>query len=171
VGYYTILASRLVGPQGSVIAIEPVIRNLFFLYQHIILNKAHNVTIVSTACADTLSVLGFSSGVNYAQGHLVSENENEEKGVRNNAAIVPTVTVDAVVKQLGFSPDVIKIDVEGAEYLVLKGAHTTILEAKPRIFLSVHSELLRSTCLKYLEGLGYKSKMLAPGEFLAKYTT
>jgi len=170
VGYYSILASRLVGMQGSVIAIEPVIRNLFQLYKHTILNKANNVTILPAACADSLSLSAFSSGINYSEGHLVGENANKGKGFRNVVSVVPTVTVDAVVKELDVFPDVIKIDVEGAEYLVLKGARATLLRARPRIFLSVHSESLRSTCLEYLEVFGYTFEELAPSEFLAKHT-
>ena len=42
------------------------------------------------------------------------------------------------VQQLGISPDVIKVDVEGAEFLVLKGAQTTLRETKPQIFLSTN---------------------------------
>lgn len=70
VGYYTILGARLVGNRGKVIAVEPVIRNLVYLYQHIILNKANNVSIVSAAYSDTVSLTTFSLGQNYATGYL-----------------------------------------------------------------------------------------------------
>lgn len=43
-----------------------------------------------------------------------------------------------------FSPDVIKIDVEGAEILVLRGARNIIVKTKPRIYLSIHPRLLEN---------------------------
>jgi FkbM family methyltransferase len=167
VGYYSILASRLVGPQGRVVAFEPVVRNLSFLYRHIVLNKARNVLALTMACADNVAIAAFSAGANYAEGHLLADRDGSEAGTAKAVSIVPMATVDAIVKQLGVSPNVIKIDVEGAEYLVLKGAHATLLEARPSIFLSVHSESLRATCLEHLRGLGYTHEELAPNEFLA----
>lgn len=172
VGYYTILGSRLVGEGGSVVAIEPDLRNLFHLYQHVTMNKADNVTIVAAACADTLSVAAFSPGMNCATGHLASGIDHHGNRIRNGSGIVSTVTLDEVVRRYGVAPDVVKIDVEGAEYLVLKGAEKTLLKARPKIFLSVHSEELRSMCLEFLENLDYAFDVLSqdecnPTEFLA----
>jgi len=55
---------------------------------------------------------------------------------------------------------------------VLKGARKTILKTKPKLFLSVHSKLMRSTCLEYLKDVGYVFEVLSqdecnPTEFLA----
>lgn len=174
VGYYTILGARIVGSQGKVLAFEPVIRNLAYLYQHTVLNKTSNVTIISAACSDTLSLTTFSAGLNFATGH-VTNNIHLKNGANEPLFPVPTVTVDAIVQQLGVSPDVIKIDVEGAEFSVLRGAQSTLRKAKSKIFLSTHSDMLRTTCLEYLRGLGYTFEVLSqeknsPSEFLAKYT-
>jgi FkbM family methyltransferase len=173
VGYYTILGARLVGPRGRVVAVEPVVRNLAHLYRHIVMNKAYNVLIVSAACSDTVSLATFSLGQNYAMGSLV-DNDGERNEGKKELLLVPTVTVDAMVKQLRISPDVVKVDVEGAELSVLKGAQTTLCEARPRIFLSTHSEALRHACLEYLKEFGYTIEVLSqyntgPAEFLAKW--
>ncbi len=172
VGYYTILGARLVGPRGKVVAVEPVIRNLAYLYRHITLNRASNVSIVSAACSDTVSLSTFSLGQNYAMGYLADKHGERNEG-KKELFLVPTVTVDAMVQQLGISPDVIKVDVEGAELSVLQGAQTTLREARPRIFLSTHSEALRYACLEYLKESGYIFEVLDqdksnPSEFLAK---
>jgi FkbM family methyltransferase len=138
------------------------------------LNKARNVTIVAAACSDAPALATFSSGPNFATGHLVAHAQWKD-GTQEGTFPVATVTVDAIVQQLGVSPDVIKIDVEGAEASVLAGAQVTLRETKPKIFLSTHSEMLRSTCLEHLTELGYTSKVLSqdknsPSEFLAEYT-
>lgn len=173
VGYYTILGARLVGPQGKVVAVEPVIRNLAYLHRHIVLNKANNVSIVSAACSDAVSLATFSLGQNYAMGYL-ENSHGERTATQKELLLVPAVTVDAIVQQLGISPDVIKVDVEGAELLVLTGAQTTLRKTKPRIFLSTHSEALRYACLEYLKELGYTFEVLShdkntPSEFLATW--
>ena len=157
VGYYTLLASRQVGREGKVVAFEPVVRNLSHLYRHLELNKASNVTVISAACSDSISLASFSSGENFAMGHIAGDNIPKE-----NIQIVPTVSVDAVAQKTGISPDVMKIDVEGAELAVLEGARATLLAARPKIFLSTHSDALRETCLAYLHELGYTYRVMDP---------
>lgn len=168
VGYYTILGARLVGSQGKVFAFEPLIQNLYHLYRHTLLNKTNNVTIVSAACSDTLSLAIFSAGENSATGHLGEENDTDNKFP------VLTISIDEVVQRLHVFPSVIKIDVEGAELSVLKGAKGTLRKEKPKIFLSTHSDVLRKTCLEYLREYGYAYEVLSqdklnPSEFLAVY--
>jgi FkbM family methyltransferase len=170
VGYYTVLGSRLVGENGLVVAFEPVARNLAHLYNHVALNKLENVSIIPAACSDEISLAAFSTGPNNAMGHLTDGN-NETPG--KNLMLVPTVTLDAVAERLGVVPQVLKIDVEGAELSVLRGASSKILPAKPRIFLSLHSETLRTDCLEYLRKFGYEFEPLGEDkndsmEFLAK---
>jgi FkbM family methyltransferase len=172
VGYYTILGARLVGSQGKVIAVEPVIRNLVYLYKHTLLNKASNVFIIPAACSDTSSLAAFSLGQDYSTGCLANHHQAGNTSERASF-LVPTITVDAIVQQLGSCPDVIKVDVEGAELSVLKGAQVTLREAKPRVLLSTHSAALRLNCLEYLTELGYTFEVLSrdkdnPSEFLAK---
>jgi hypothetical protein len=77
---------------------------------------------------------------------------------------VPTVTIDALASALGLLPDVIKIDVEGAEFDVLRGAHETFSRVMPKICLSVHSAALRTSCLDHLDSLGYSVERLRPHE-------
>lgn len=48
-----------------------------------------------------------------------------------------------------------KIDVEGAEYAVLRGATRLLTEKRPLIFLSTHGELVHAECCRLLVGLGY----------------
>src|SRR5574341_673203 len=49
VGFYTLLASELVGPSGQVIAFEPLPRNLGYLHRHLALNSCKNVTVIEAA--------------------------------------------------------------------------------------------------------------------------
>ncbi len=155
VGYYTVLGSRIVGEGGQVISFEPLVRNLSHLYRHVTVNKLQNVSIIPLACSDKISLAAFSSGQNTAMGHLT-----EEKTPNKELTLVSTVTLDAVAERLAIIPKVIKIDVEGAELSVLHGAKDKVLPEKPKIFLSLHSEMLRTECLKYLKQFGYEFQPL-----------
>jgi FkbM family methyltransferase len=164
VGYYSILASKLVGKDGSVIACEPVIRNLAFLQQHVVLNKAENVRILAFACSSENGTARFSLGPNSAMGQLTRGGEAD--------VLVPTLTLDTIAQEMDLLPDVLKIDVEGAEFGVLQGAMEILKRRKPTIFLSTHSIELREACLNLLKEIGYKTEPLIggnePHEFLAK---
>ena len=160
VGYYTVLGSRLVGENGLVVAFEPVARNLAHLYNHVALNKLENASIIPAACSDKISLAAFSTGPNNAMGHLTAENNSNNGTLPKDLTLVPTVTLDAVAQRLGVVPDVLKIDVEGAELSVLRGASGKILPAKPKIFLSLHSEKLKTDCLEYLKKFGYEFEPL-----------
>lgn len=60
-------------------------------------------------------------------------------------------------------PDLIKIDVEGAEVDVLRGGWRTISNRRPIIFLEVHSHALGASCRALLDSLGYSWQALEPG--------
>src|SRR5262245_8579614 len=62
VGFYTLLASVLVGKRGRVIAFEPVPANLEYLRHHIRLNRIDNVEIIEAAVSDTDGVSAFKIG-------------------------------------------------------------------------------------------------------------
>jgi FkbM family methyltransferase len=164
VGYYTLLGSRLVGLSGSVIAFEPVLRNLSCLHRHLILNDCQNVCVVTAACSDGSTLASFSAGSNFATGHMEASDGLQSRLDSGRWNLVPTVTVDSVANRSGASPDVIKIDVEGGELNVLRGAEAVLKTKHPRIFLSIHSDELRQTCLAFLRGFGYQASPLVPEE-------
>lgn len=164
VGYYSILASRLVGANGRVVAFEPVVRNLAYLQRHVELNSAWNVTVLPFAVAGENGILSFSTGPDNAMGSI-------DRSGGSADVLVPAVTLDDISSRLGLIPDVIKIDVEGAEMEVLEGGRRTIGDRGPTIFLSTHSTELRSECLDLLQDLRYETRPLVEGdahEFIAR---
>lgn len=164
VGYYSILASRLVGPAGKIAAFEPLVRNLSYLHRHVELNRADNIRLLPFALSSENTILSFSTGPNSAMGHLELNGGGD--------VLVPTVTLDEIAERLGLIPDVMKMDVEGAEMEVFRGAERILSEARPTIFLSTHSPELREQCLALLKDYGYSVESLIktddPHEFLAK---
>ena len=76
----------------------------------------------------------------------------------NGELIVPATTLDACVygSDALRPPDVLKIDVEGAELPVLQGGFRTISEFHPAVFLELHGAQLHADCRAFLLGKGYR---------------
>jgi FkbM family methyltransferase len=147
VGFYTLLASELVGPSGHVYAFEPVPRNLLHLRQHVALNGLMNVTEIQAAVCDASGCHRFQLHPSAAMGHLADEGAIE----------VNTVTLDHFVFEVGAAPpNSIKIDVEGAEFSVLQGAREVLAQNRPALLLATHSQTLRTQCLELLAAHGYR---------------
>jgi FkbM family methyltransferase len=145
VGFFTLLAARLAGPQGRVVAVEPVPRNLELLRRHLSLNRVGNVTVVPRAMADAVGTARFDARASPSMGHLATSGGIE----------VHTTTVDELVASGVPAPHVIKMDIEGAESRAIAGAAQTLRSHRPRLLLSTHGWAQHQACLAALEALGY----------------
>jgi FkbM family methyltransferase len=156
VGYYSLLGSRLVGSSGHVYAWEPLPRNISYLYRHLTINKVTNVTIVPFACFSVFDVVNFQPSPVAAMGRVLPQRSQKHGGGRPGMLLVAGVTVDQLCEHLKIQPDVLKIDVEGSEMHVLRGASKLLKYKNPAIFLSTHSKKLKQSCLQVLKAYGYK---------------
>ncbi|MDQ3915629.1 MAG: FkbM family methyltransferase [Actinomycetota bacterium] len=139
IGLFTLGAARRVGPQGRVVAFEPSAGNAGLLRRHVELNELEDRTVVVEA------LVGDATG--NAPFFAAPGPDMENSIVARPGATreeLPMTTVDAVVAETGDVPDVLKIDVEGAEYRVLLGAKATMAEHRPVIVCAIHTELLRA---------------------------
>jgi len=153
VGYYTLLSSILVGPMGQVFAFEPLPENLFYLKEHLRLNRITNVTVIDAAVDYHCGNAFFSKGRGFSRvtSHLSPQGEIE----------VQTIGLDESIGigQLPI-PDILKIDVEGAEGKVLSGARQTLSQYHPTIFLDTHGAAIHQECCELLTALGYSLQLL-----------
>ncbi len=153
VGFYSLLASKLVGA-GRVFAFEPVPRNLSYLRQHLALNGVTNVAVFAVAVSDRNGTASFEVEKTGFMGHLSGE----------GSITVPTATLDSLVgagKVL--PPDYVKMDIEGAELLALRGANQTFQRYHPTLFLATHGREVHQSCCQLLDSWGYKCRMLQGG--------
>lgn len=156
VGYYTLLAARLVGPTGRVVAFEPDPINLQFLRAHVQQNALSQVRVLPLALADQTSTARFGSGTGTGTGRLCPQGETE----------VSVRRLDDVAAEMGLHPQHLKIDVEGAEMAVLRGGEQLIREWRPTIFLSTHEGIvpgIHRACCELLAEWGYQLTPIIAG--------
>ena len=149
IGYFSILAATLVQDEGQVIAFEPNPDNIRHLKQHIEMNGYSNIKIMETAVSNENGESSFDI-----------DKENSKSCLSPSGNIkVKTRTIDALVESKEIlPPNYMKIDVEGAEVLVIKGAESTLKSYRPLIFLATHSPTLKKDCIDILDSLGYVVK-------------
>jgi FkbM family methyltransferase len=129
-GFYTLLFSKKIGPEGRVIAFEPSPRERKKLNRHLSLNRSRNVEVLGCALgesdgiANLYVVNGLDSGCNSLQP--------PDTDSPTSAVAVRVRKLDEVLAQVKAEKiDFIKLDVEGGELGVLKGAEE-LLKRVPR---------------------------------------
>lgn len=145
VGFYTLLGSRLVGPEGRVWSFEPDPTNAGFLREHVRLNDAGNVQVREVAMAREAGSARFGGGTGSGTGRLT---DTGDRAVR-------TVALDPFCVEHGITPTAVKMDVEGAEAAVIEGGSQVLRQARPVIFLSTHGPEAHGRSTELLRELGY----------------
>lgn len=159
VGFFTLLASKLVGPRGTVYALEPLPRNVSYLERHVSLNGRQNVRVLPIAAAAATGTARFGIAHNPSQGGISERGELE----------VVTRSLDDLVATGTVPPTFLKIDVEGAESQVLEGAGRLLRESHPAILLSTHGWQQHERCSEMLKSYGYTLTLLRDGSADGNY--
>lgn len=145
-GFFTLLASKLVGPSGHVFAFEPLPRNLEMLGQHLRMNRVTNVTVMPLALSSSSGVARFSTDGHPSMGGLSPRGEIE----------VEVATIDELARSgVIRAPTFIKMDIEGAEHDALRGGVDLLREAHLDLLLSTHGYQQHELCWALLASLGY----------------
>jgi FkbM family methyltransferase len=168
-GIYSLLASHIVGQSGRVISFEPSIRAFPVLQQNIALNGFKNVLAFPIALTQEsgrqLLYHDLAIGCDTLGRYPPSQVSSEEVATESLDDVLRRAAIDRV--------DVIKMDVQGAEELVLRGASNTLSSSHPVIIFEVWPEgaalldLPPNGAWELLESAGYEFCAAAPGGTLS----
>ncbi len=170
IGYFTMLSASLVGPSGSVLAIEPNPNNARMIEASRRANGFSQVTVVQVAA-------GFEPGLlvlHRSHSNGTTSATPGDASALLAAETVACVRVDQIVPRRR-RIDFIKVDVEGAEYLALSGCLRIIRRDRPVIVTEFSPSLMPGISgisgpgyLAWLTGLGYRLSIVQPdGSLLA----
>jgi FkbM family methyltransferase len=149
-GYY----SGVMALKGAsqVFVFEPVPQNAVKIKQLIALNPELPITLKEYAVSDINGTAVFKIMQEETMGKLESSKfQKTETSV--NEFKVQCVTIEELIKNGLPAPDFIKIDVEGAEEMVLKGALELLKNAKPYLMIEVHSHEIGKACFDLLKNI------------------
>jgi len=131
VGCYTLVLSSLVGEKGWVMAFEPEPENAAMLRRNVEENGIRNVHIEERAVSDQSGTATLALSPRACGEHRLAAHENDSPTIP-----VPVTTLDEALEPFAGRVDVVKMDVQGAEFAVLRGMKKTI-EASPTLCLLV----------------------------------
>jgi len=152
IGFFSLLAARLAGERGRVVAFEADPEVAARLRENVARNRADQITIEQRAVWSEPGTVHFeradlAASPDRGLGHVVSSDAN-------NTIDVAAVSLDDYARG-GPPPDFLKCDVEGAEVEVFRGASGLLRGKRPGILCEMHSEENRRTLLQVFARYDY----------------
>ena len=147
IGYFSMKAAVRVGKTGRVLAFEPNPETLKLLRDNVTANQAWNVIVEPVACTDREQMLTLyaAARINTGASSLARQNANISLTEAPRSYVVRGRPIDDVVRELNLARvDAMKIDVEGAEVSVLRGAGATLQRFHPKVVIEVVAQQLAS---------------------------
>jgi FkbM family methyltransferase len=143
IGYFTLLAAALVGPEGSVIAFEPNTDNCDLLEQSITANAFDNISLHPYAVAESEQEFQLDVGGTNSNGRIIDFSPQAVAG-DGPLRLIRAVALDHFLVD---EPrlDVIKMDIEGAEPRALQGMEQTIARHRPVLITEFSPHLIEVT--------------------------
>jgi FkbM family methyltransferase len=164
VGFFSVIAARLVGPAGKVYSFEPVPENAAFVLRNAHLNQMSHIDLRQVAIASQCGQGGLTLAA-YSGGAALTSVTRPPDATETIA--VETTTIDYLVFSENLrAPATVKIDVEGAEMEVLRGMTRTMSEVRPVIVYEIDDALESGfrkkyeVCAAFLEQRGYDVQRL-----------
>ncbi len=140
VGLLSFAAATRVGPTGQVLAMEPdpFLCHLLTSSCRLPDNQNLKVNVLPVAVSDHIGILTLAIGKRgRSSNHLVGLKGSAETGGQRALQLCMSIHLDAVLDQMGHGPNFLKIDVEGAELMVLQGAREVLKSYRPIIHCEV----------------------------------
>jgi FkbM family methyltransferase len=156
-GFYVLLAHKNRDAGCEIVAFEPHPQSAKELRTQIKLNEIGAAKVVEAAMSDRAGTLEFLD-TGSAIGQKLAGLDNEFANARR--LTVPTVTLDAAAAAHGV-PDLVKLDVEGAENLVLEGGKRVMTENRPVLVVEVHGEERSARFYELMKGYRYRCETAA----------
>jgi FkbM family methyltransferase len=158
--------ARIAGPAGQVVAFEADPANVESLKENASRNRlGANLQIVHAAVWSSMALdIPFRrGGARRSHGGVETPSHHPVLGT-GEMIKVPAITLDAFLADGGPTPQVVKIDVEGGEYEVLRGAKNLFTHHQPRLIAEVHEPDAAEQIRRWLIQSRYDSRWIVPTE-------
>jgi FkbM family methyltransferase len=158
IGTYTLMLSKLVGEKGRVYGFEPSPKPYKILRENLKRNHCENVTAENIALSNTCGKVTL-----YNPSDLGASGSSILLSGKGKATTVDCTTIDDYCQEHNVKPEFLKMDVEGAESLLIEGARKTLVRYHPSLLLEFHAFKSREENLADWRGIIENAK---PAVFL-----
>ena len=165
IGVVTFGTARLVGETGRVVAFDADPENIASLREGCVLNHFEERVLVVHAAVWSYSTdrgVSFRRGATHRSHGGVSVDGHRPVLADGPTLMVPATTLDAFIASSGLTPKLVKIDVEGGEYEVLRGGETLFAEFRPFIVMEVHHTEAFEQISRWIETFRYSAQWSVP---------
>ena len=154
IGFFTIAAARRCGEKGRIYTFEPNPDTFKRLIKNIKANNLSQVETNNIAISKKEGVLNLKVGDSTEGSTIMSKGKLKE--YERNISVVSNTLDNIVLEKKIKKIDLLKIDAEGAEVLILKGAENHALSITEKILIETHSKELRKKCKNMLQSNGFE---------------
>lgn len=165
IGWFSLLAAGLVGPAGRVLAVEPNPLNVALLERSAKDNGFDNIEVLCVALAETAGVVALET--DGSNGRVIPVDGPPDKPFRASFVVAAEPLDDLLAKAGITRVDVMKVDVEGAEPMALRGARRALERDHPVLVSEFYPLALdlapwgsAQGYLDMLRGLGYRLQVI-----------
>lgn len=184
IGISSLLFAKYTSENTKIYSFEPNPYNIDRLFVNISLNPelGKSIQAINIALGDQNTIAnillsnaidnGYSSTSRLENTHV----EHSEEYLKNIGFFKQRVILkklDDFIIEKRIKPDIIKLDIEGAEHLFLYGAKSFLTKNNPILYIELHSQFCTMQCINFLSKLGYESHFLSEeedGRIILKFT-
>lgn len=164
IGYLSLIAA-VISKSGPVYAFEPNPTNAAIIRRSKSLNSDLDLHVIEKAVGnrrDRVSFATFEDMADVSNASLLGRltEIQQDAQVAGKVIDVEMIDLDSFSIEIGLTPDLVKIDVEGAEGMVLQGMSRLLTEAKPYLIIEIHDETAQHDVMSCLTDHGYETRVI-----------
>jgi FkbM family methyltransferase len=171
IGFYSAFFARLVGPAGRVVAFEPHGDNLRRTKVNTALNQCRNVTLMNVAVGAPLERVDFvvsGATTSHVRGAYVGPTATAATCAGGSIS-VQCVSLDGALEQYGLpAPDLVKMDIEGAEAGALQHCVGLAERIRPIMLLELHNPECDAEAWRFARRFDYSITSAASGRVIER---